>query len=200
MPSRFLRARSRLALVAALAAVLVLAGFAPAASGVPARTAARQSSSAITRVKTFRAPGPVTHIAVDWRANESLRFDSTGKEIWPPAFYPVQKLIVHHTATQNNDPDPAATVRSIYYYHAVTQAWGDIGYNFLIDEAGRIYEGRHTFDYASGTSPTGEDSRGYGVTGAHAQGFNSGTVGIALLGTLSNQDATAAAKNGLEPM
>jgi hypothetical protein len=135
---------------------------------------------------------------VDWGANESLRFDSTGKETWPPAFYPVQKLIVHHTATQNNDPDPAATVRSIYYYHAVTQGWGDIGYNFLIDEAGRVYEGRHTFDYASGSSPTEEDAAGNGVTAAHAVGFNSGTVGIALLGTLSNQDATPAARHALE--
>lgn len=295
MPSRPLPARSRQAPVAALAAVLVVACFAPAASAVPARTSAHQSSSAIARAKTFRAPGRVTHIAVHWRgnrnarvrvamsrdgkrfaprrrveldevdktaprretygavmlargvralrvysdrrlgrltvlwltdrgqpvrprasaatfgqpkvmpridwgANESLRFDSTGKEIWSPAFYPVQKLIVHHTATQNNDPDPAATVRSIYYYHAVTQAFGDIGYNFLIDEAGRIYEGRHTFDYPSGSSPTEEDAAGNGVTAAHAYGFNSGTVGIALLGTLTNQDATPAARNALEQL
>jgi hypothetical protein len=143
---------------------------------------------------------PTVTPRVDWGADESLRYDSTGKEIWPPAFYPVQKLIVHHTATQNNDPDPAATVRSIYYYHAVTQGWGDIGYNFLIDEQGRIYEGRHTFDYPSGSSPTEENSLGYGVTAAHAQGFNSGTVGIALLGTLTNQDATPAARNALEQL
>jgi hypothetical protein len=135
---------------------------------------------------------------VDWGADESLRFDSTGHEIWPPAFYPIQKLIVHHTATQNSDPDPAATIRSIYYYHAVTQGWGDIGYNFLIDEAGNVYEGRHTYDYPSGSSPTEQDSSGQGVTGAHAQGYNSGTVGIALLGTLSNQDATPAARSALE--
>jgi hypothetical protein len=139
-----------------------------------------------------------------WGADESLRFDSTGKEIWPPAFYPVQKLIVHHTDTQNNDPDPAATIRSIYYYHAVTQGWGDIGYNFLIDESGRIYEGRHSQNswdpalYPAG--PTGADANGNGVTGAHAQGFNSGTVGIALLGTLTNQDATPAARNALEQL
>jgi hypothetical protein len=135
---------------------------------------------------------------IDWGADEAYRFDSSGSEIWPPAFYPVQKLIVHHTATQNNDPDPAATVRSIYYYHAVTQGWGDIGYNFLVDEAGNIYEGRHTFDYASGSSPTEENSAGYGVTAAHVLGYNSGTVGIALLGTLSSQDATAAARDALE--
>jgi hypothetical protein len=135
---------------------------------------------------------------VDWKANESLRFDSSGKEIWPPAFYPVQKLIVHHTATQNGDPDPPATIRSIYYYHAVTQGWGDIGYNFLIDEAGNVYEGRHTFDYPSGSSPTEEDSAGNGVTAAHAQGYNSGTVGVALLGTLTDRDATPAARSALE--
>jgi hypothetical protein len=137
---------------------------------------------------------------VDWGADESLRYDAAGKEIWPPAFYPVQKLIVHHTDTQNGDPNPAATVRSIYYYHAVTQGWGDIGYNFLIDEQGRIYEGRHTFDYPSGSSPTGQDAGGRGVTAAHAVGFNSGTVGIALLGTLTNRDATAAAHQSLEEL
>ena len=135
-----------------------------------------------------------------WGADESLRYDSSGNEIWPPAFYPVQKLIVHHTDTQNNDPDPAATIRSIYYYHAVTQGWGDIGYNFLIDESGRIYEGRYSRTYASGESPTGQDLNGNGVTAAHAQGFNSGTVGIALLGTLTNQDATPAARQALEKL
>ena len=133
-----------------------------------------------------------------WGADESLRFDLTGKELWPPTFWPIQKLIVHHTAMTNNDPNPAATIRSIYYYHAVTLGWGDIGYNFLIDEAGNVYEGRYSRQYAPGQSPTGQDLNGNGVTGAHAQGYNSGTVGIALLGTLTNQDATPAARGALE--
>jgi hypothetical protein len=141
---------------------------------------------------------PVVIPRSGWGADESLRFDATGKEIWPPAFYPVQKVIVHHTATTNADPNPAATIRSIYYYHAVTQGWGDIGYNFVIDEAGNVYEGRYSRAYAPGASPTGEDLSGNGVTAAHVQGYNSGTVGIALLGTLTNQDATPAAKGALE--
>ena len=143
-------------------------------------------------------PQPTVTPRSGWGANESLRFDASGKEVWPPAFYPVQKVVVHHTATQNADPDPAATIRSIYYYHAITQAWGDIGYNFLIDESGRIYEGRYSRPYAAGESPTGQDLNGNGVTAAHAQGYNSGTVGIALLGTLTNQDATPAARSALE--
>lgn len=142
------------------------------------------------------AQPPVTSRA-GWGADESLRFDATGRERWPPVFQPIQKLIVHHTAGQNNDPNPAATVRAIYYYDAVTQGWGDMGYNFLIDESGRIYEGRYSRTYAAGEYPTGEDLAGNGVTGAHAVGFNSGTVGIALLGTLTNQDATPAARDAL---
>lgn len=128
-----------------------------------------------------------------WGCDESLM-------TWPPEFYPIQKLICHHTATQNRDPNPAATIRSIYYYHAVTQTWGDIGYNFLVDESGRVYEGRYSRQYPAGTSPTGENAAGLGVTGAHASQFNSGTVGIALLGTLTNQDTTAAGRNGIEQM
>ncbi|HEX7103189.1 MAG TPA: N-acetylmuramoyl-L-alanine amidase, partial [Nitrolancea sp.] len=77
-----------------------------------------------------------------WGADESLRYDANGKEIWPPEYRPVQKVIIHHTVTQNHEQDPAATVRAIYYYHAITQGWGDIGYNFLVDWHGNVYEGR----------------------------------------------------------
>ena len=134
----------------------------------------------------------------DWAADESLRFDAAGNEVWPAAFSPVQKLIVHHTAGANADPNPAATIRSIYYYHAIAQGWGDIGYNFLIDEAGRIYKGRHSHPAGTATDTiTGEDGGGRIVTAAHAYQYNSGTVGVALLGTLTTRDATPAAKAAL---
>src|SRR5215211_3713973 len=127
----------------------------------------------------------------EWGADESLM-------TWAPEFQVTQKLIVHNTATQNDDPDPAATIRSIYRYHAVTQGWGDIGYNFLVDEAGNVYEGRYSRAYPAGTSPTGDDAFGHGVTAAHASGFNSGTVGIALPGTLTSRDPAPAARDALE--
>jgi hypothetical protein len=133
-----------------------------------------------------------------WGADESLRFDADGNEIWPRTFYPVQKLIVHHTATRNADPTPAATVRAIYRDQAVNRGWGDIGYNLLIDEQGRVYEGRYSRDLAAGETPTGTDADGNGVVGAHVGGWNSGTMGIALLGTLTDQDATPAARSALE--
>jgi hypothetical protein len=122
-----------------------------------------------------------------WGADESLMS-------WAPEYYAAQKLTVHHTATANNDPDPAATVRAIYRYHAVDRGWGDIGYHYLIDESGRVYEGRW-----SGTDgDPAHDPSGAVVTAAHVGGYNSGNLGIALLGTLSSQPPTAAARTALE--
>jgi hypothetical protein len=121
---------------------------------------------------------------------------------WDPAFYPTKKLVVHHTDTSNEYTDQAGAesqVRAIYYYHSVTQDWGDIGYNFLIDKFGNVYEGRYSRDYA-GANPSGDDAAGNGVTGAHTQGWNSGTVGIAMLGTFTDQDVTPAARRSLEAM
>lgn len=149
----------------------------------------------------WQPPQPPIISRAGWGADESLRFAADGHEKWRPAFAPIQKLIVHHTAGSNNDRNPAATIRSIYYYHAVTQGWGDIGYNFLIDEAGHIYKGRNSHGQNTTVDTiTGEDGSGNGVTGAHAHNYNAGTVGVSLLGTLTNQDATPAAKSALEDL
>ncbi|MCA1712953.1 MAG: N-acetylmuramoyl-L-alanine amidase [Actinobacteria bacterium] len=162
-----------------------------------ARTATRHRVEATA---SAAVPQPGVLSRAGWGADESLRFKN-GVETWPTTFYASKKLVVHHTDTPNGETDPATVqsrIRSIYYYHCVTQGWGDIGYNFLVDETGKVYEGRHSRDYAAGVSPSGDDALGRGVTGAHTSGWNSGTVGIALLGTLTNQDATPAAKSALE--
>ena len=135
-----------------------------------------------------------------WGADESLRFDDQGLEPWPEVFQRVQKIVIHHTAGPNYDPNPAATMRSIMRYDAITKGWTDIGYNFLIDSGGRIYEGRHSRSYAPGEIPTGEDAAGLLVSGAHALEFNSGVIGIAMMGTFTNQDITAAARASLEKL
>ncbi len=89
------------------------------------------------------APTPQPIISrAGWGCDESLRFDSDGQVIWVPEYRVTQKAIVHHTATDNFESNPPATVRAIYHYHAVTMGWGDIGYNFLVDWLGNIYEGR----------------------------------------------------------
>jgi hypothetical protein len=130
----------------------------------------------------------------DWGADESLRLNVDGEEEWPTAFYDAQVMTVHHTATENDDPDPEATVRAIYRYHAVDQGWGDIGYQFLIDESGVVYEGRWS-GTASASCETGggdgsdfahEDGTDKMVTAAHTGGWNSGNLGVALLGEFTD--------------
>ncbi|HUR14064.1 MAG TPA: N-acetylmuramoyl-L-alanine amidase [Mycobacteriales bacterium] len=132
----------------------------------------------------------------DWGADESLTAWSKGTDT--PAFAPVQVLTVHHTAG-SNDPaqDYAATVRAIYSYHVTTNGWSDIGYQYLVDGRGALYEGRSTGRTSTSCLSAGGDgsdfahqpSTGHVVTGAHAAGYNSGNAGVALMGCY---DATSA--------
>ena len=148
------------------------------------------------RATHLAQPFPVSR--AEWGADESYRFRANGTEKWSPTFHPTTKLIVHHTVTQNADPDPASTMRAIYRYHAIDRGYGDIAYNFLVDESGRVYKGRYSGPGGTALdTPTGEDSRGYGVTAAHTGGWNSGTMGIALLGTFTSVPPTPTARQAL---
>ncbi|MFI6544932.1 N-acetylmuramoyl-L-alanine amidase [Streptomyces prunicolor] len=157
-------------------------GAAAALSVVPRSPAAAAASVAYTALPR-----------ADWGADETLRYAADGTEIWPPEYYPVQTLTVHHTDDGSTDPDPAAVVRAIYRNDTVGKGYGDIGYNFLIDRNGLVYEGRW-----SGTDGTpAHDAAGRMVTGAHVQGYNSGNLGIALLGTFTTTPPTTAARTAL---
>lgn len=101
---------------------------------------------------------------------------------WPPEYRPPRAIVIHHTATGDGDVDPAAMVRAIYYYHAFEREWGDIGYNYLIDHMGNIYEGR---------------AGGVGVVGGHARGYNYGSIGIALIGDHAENPVPQAALDRL---
>ena len=131
----------------------------------------RQGPSATTFARATASGEPVIISRAQWGADESLRFDSRGREIWPREYRAPKKIFIHHTAGSNNIPDPAAAVRAIYYYHAVTRGWGDIGYNFVVDQQGRIYEGRY-----------GDEVDGKLVVGGHVYGYNYGSLGISVLG------------------
>ncbi len=86
----------------------------------------------------------------------------------PPIFTTVTHLIVHHTDGVNDATDWPAVIRSIWVLHVQGNGWNDIGYNYLVDPNGVLYEGR---------------AGGDGVQGAHFSGVNGGTMGVALLGT-----------------
>jgi hypothetical protein len=141
---------------------------------------------------------PVPYLSrAAWGADETLRY-ANGVELFPPEYYPVQVLTVHHSAGANNDPDPAATVRAIYYYQAVTKGWGDIGYHLLIDEAGQLYEGRWSgADPVPVFAPPVPGAPPLMTTGAHVASFNAGNIGVCLLGDLTAQQPAAAARRSL---
>ncbi len=110
-----------------------------------------------------------------------------GKKLTWPLDYPekVRKIIIHHTATTKDLNDPEKAIRDIYYYHAISKGWGDIGYNYIIDQKGNIYEGRYGGD---------------GVVGAHAGGGNVGSIGIAVLGNYQSTDVPQKALDALESL
>jgi N-acetylmuramoyl-L-alanine amidase len=115
-----------------------------------------------------------------WGANEAIRRAS-------PSYAPsVQFALVHHTAGTNSytASQSAAIVRGIEVYHVQGNGWNDIGYNFLVDKYGQVFEGRYG----------GVDRN---VIGAHAEGFNTGSVGVAMLGTYGSSAPPAVARNAL---
>ena len=106
----------------------------------------------------------------------------------PRSNFPTSKvthLIVHHEFGSNSSSDWAARVRSVQNFHMNSNGWSDIGYNFLIDPNGVIYEGR-----------AGGDS----AVGAHFCGRNSNTMGVCMLGDYSSITPKIATQNSLKKL
>ncbi|MFA6992518.1 MAG: SpoIID/LytB domain-containing protein [Candidatus Gracilibacteria bacterium] len=122
--------------------------------------------------------------ASELKYKKVVESDSQGRKYKWPLQYPekVTKFVVHHTDTTKNLDDPKQAIRDIYKFHAITRGWGDIGYNYIIDQNGNIYEGRYGGD---------------GVIGAHAGIGNNGSIGIAILGDYENNKVPSKAKKAL---
>ncbi|HWG94207.1 MAG TPA: N-acetylmuramoyl-L-alanine amidase [Mycobacteriales bacterium] len=124
------------------------------ALGLPAARAAVQHGALGT-----------VHTRADWGADERLRRGS------PSYASRVEAVVVHHTAGSNDyrPEDVPARIRADYAYHVRSRGWSDLGYNLVLDKWGRIWEGR-----AGGL--------GRATVGTHAAGFNTGTLGVSVLG------------------
>jgi uncharacterized protein with LGFP repeats len=137
---------------------------------------ATEEEAAAPGAKPYLGPRPRIVTRKGWGASESLR----EKEfVYTES---VKVAFVHHTATGNGYTceEAPSLLRSIYRYHVTSMGWRDIGYNFAIDKCGNIYEGR-----AGGVDKA--------VMGAHTLGFNTNSMGIAVLGTYSLSNPPAAA-------
>ncbi len=131
------------------------------------------SAPASTATAATRQPTVISR--VQWGADESIRGAASTYATTVKVAY------VHHTASTNDytAAEAAAQVRGFYAYHVKSLGWSDIGYNFLVDKFGRIYEGRH-----------GGISRA--VIGAHAGGFNTGSTGVSMIGNHSTVKPSSA--------
>jgi hypothetical protein len=111
------------------------------------------------------SPKPVIYSRAQWGANEKLRDKSSLR------YGTIKTGFIHHTVNANNytaDQVPAL-IRGIYAYHTQTRGWSDIGYNFLVDRFGRIWEGR----YGGVDRP---------VVGAHTLGYNEYSFAMSAIG------------------
>ncbi|MFF8293488.1 peptidoglycan recognition protein [Streptomyces sp. NPDC016309] len=162
------RRRSRSS--AALAVLLLLAATSlwlnPAGSPLGSASSAPERKRAHPALHQGPRPAIVPRRA--WHA-ESV--DTAPGARYAPS---VKAAVIHHTSTPNGYDCATVprTLRDVYAGHAYGRDWDDIGYNFLVDACGTIYEGR-----AGGVDRP--------VIGAHTKGFNEGTVGIAAIGTFT---------------
>ncbi|MFE6624921.1 peptidoglycan recognition protein [Streptomyces sp. NPDC057740] len=152
------------------------------ATSTPTGEASASSSTSPTPSATTPSappstvPEPPITSRADWGADESLSPD--------PSEYnaDVKAVFVHHTdgANDYSCADSASIVRGIYAYHTQVNGWNDIGYNFLVDKCGTVFEGRKG----------GSDLP---VLGAHTYGWNRESAGIAVLGEYTSTSASNAA-------
>lgn len=146
---------------AAVALVLCAYGVERAAGSAGAASAARTAPA-------FQAPRPPILPRSAWLGDSA-------REQPPPRYDDeVVAVFVHHTDSPN-DYDCAEApgiIKGLYEGQTGARDWDDLGYNFVVDRCGTVYEGR-----AGGTDRP--------VTGAHTQGFNHRTTGIAALGTFT---------------
>ncbi|WP_309130040.1 N-acetylmuramoyl-L-alanine amidase [Brevibacterium sp.] len=117
----------------------------------------------------------------EWGADESL------VRCEPDSTAGAKGVFLHHTAGSNSytRSQAPAIIRGYLSYHTQSRGWCDLGYNFLVDKYGVIYEGR-----------AGSIDRA--ITGAHAAGFNSSTIGVSVLGTYGTAAPSTAAQNSVK--
>ena len=121
------------------------------------------------------SPAPKIYSRAQWGANESLRDKSSLR------YGTVKGGFVHHTVNANDytSAQVPALIRGIYAYHTRSRGWSDIGYNFLVDRFGRIWEGRYG-----------------GVTrnpmGAHTLGYNDVSFAMSAIGNFETAQPSSA--------
>jgi len=122
-------------------------------------------ASADTVLSAARAAKPKIYSRAQWGADERMRDKGSLR------YGTVKAGFVHHTVNANSytSGQVPSLIRGIYAYHTQSQRWSDIGYNFVVDRFGRIWEGRY-----------GGVTRA--VVGAHTLGYNDYSFAMSAIG------------------
>jgi uncharacterized protein with LGFP repeats len=138
------------------------------------------SSTGMTTVAAASKPAIISRAA--WGAAKNTPCDS------PTVVSETRGAVVHHTAGTNTytKAESASIVRATQAYHMKSRNWCDIGYNFLVDKYGQVFEGRNG----------GVDKQ---VRAAHSgnAAVNTYTVGVSMMGTFSTSAPTNATKDAV---
>ncbi|MGW5246944.1 N-acetylmuramoyl-L-alanine amidase [Streptomyces sp. NPDC004129] len=146
------------------------------ASVSPSTSPSASASATVPTAPPSTVPEPPIVSRAGWGADESISPEA------PEYNADVKAVFVHHTdgANDYSCADSPSIVRSIYAYHVQVSGWKDIGYNFLVDKCGTLFEGRKG----------GVDLP---VFGAHTYGWNRESAAVAVLGDYTTTSATNAA-------
>jgi hypothetical protein len=156
----------------------------PAAAGVQGTVeGAVAEGDAFVRSAVYRddSAASVRTVASQPAVISRAQWGARGQVCAPDVARSLVGAVVHHTAGSNAYTSVAAAMQQIrndQAYHIDGRGWCDLGYNFIVDKWGNIYEGR-------------ANSLSQAVIGVHAGGFNTGTVGVAMLGTYSSAPSAA---------
>ncbi|MFH9860749.1 N-acetylmuramoyl-L-alanine amidase [Streptomyces sp. NPDC017202] len=140
-----------------------------------ASPSATASAPTVPIAPASTVPRPPILSRAEWGADESITADAAEYNS------DVKVMFVHHTAGSNDytcDQAPSV-IRSIYTYDVQVLGWKDIGYSFLVDKCGTLYEGRR-----GGTDLP--------VFGAHTYGWNRESAAVAVIGDQTQTAATDA--------
>ena len=151
--------------------------------GAPAESATAGATDALDLQATSFTPKPVIYSRKQWGANERMRDRSSLH------YFEVHAGFVHHTVNANDytRAEVPGILRGIYAYHTQSLGWSDVGYNYLVDKFGRIWEGR-----AGGVDRP--------VVGAHTLGYNDWSFAMSAIGnyeTVGPRDAMLQAYGSL---
>ncbi|MGI8645202.1 MAG: FG-GAP-like repeat-containing protein [Nocardioides sp.] len=129
------------------------------------RAAAAAQPAGVSSGAAAYTPMPTIFSRAQWGADEA------GRDAGSLRYYEVHAGFVHHTVNSNDysEADVPGIIRSIYAYHTRSRGWSDIGYNFLVDRFGRVWEGR----YGGVDRP---------VVGAHTLGYNEYSFAMSAIG------------------